>query len=361
MATPTQEWYTASVAQARADHDLPTLQLAALYDQSTNCMETDPDQALTLLAQGQTSAQQQGKLCWALFFVHWQVAANIFNKQDFKTGLDLAVRAAVEAQKPIYQDCPHVPWTQIGLLDAYIRTDPISYETQMRDTIAYLQTHFGNDAEIRQLMLGRLYYLEMVMSRYEEAHQLALKFLAEAGKDNRVLMWAYQLLTDDCYRLNMPSDGLEYAQTGETLARRQKHHLRALASFCAWQTLFLRQSGDRLEARRLHNVAQTYAAQIGAKLYESYYNALCAYYELEEQFDRALRLRDAELVDVLESNSLYDEAKIRVWRMRLLAKMGLPIDQELAAARVIVSKMEKPAYYLAKIDQVLSGDLSDRW
>jgi len=361
MASSIQEWYTAQIKAAKAANDQAILRLVGLYDSAMNCAETDPDQALALLAQGQADAQQLDRPCWTLFFDHWQVAVNLFHKRDFKTALDRAVRCAVEARKAIYQTCPMVSRVHLGVLDAYIRTDPISYEKQVRDTIAYLQANFDSDEEIRSLMIARQYYLEMVMSRYDAALQLALQHLANAGTNNHRLVGAYQQLTDVCYRLDNPKEGLGYAQTGETQARRGKHHLRALVTFLAWQTLFTRQLGDSTAARRFHNVTLSHASQVGAKLYESYYNALCLYYELEGQFERALRLRDVELAEILETNSLYDEGKIYIWRLRLLTKMGLPLDKDLAAARAIAAKMTKPEFYLAKLDRVLSGDLSDRW
>ncbi len=41
--------------------------------------------------------------------------------------------------------------------------------------------------------------------------------------------------------------------------------------------------------------------------------------------------------------------------------MGLPLDEELAAARAVAARMILPDYYLAKLNRVLSGDGSDRW
>ena len=199
------------------------------------------------------------------------------------------------------------------------------------------------------------------MSRYESARELAMRSFAEAGKNTHPLIGAYLQLCDVCYRLDEPKEGLSYAQAGETKARSSKQHLRALASFLAWGMLFTRQLGDVSESRRLHNAAQNQSTQIGAKLYESYYNAMCMYYELEGDFDRALKLRDAQLPDILAGNSIYEEGKIRVWRLRLLTKMGLPLDDEVAAARAVAGRMMKPDFYLAKLDRVLRGDVSDRW
>ena len=361
MADPVQAWYDAAIAEAKAKNDKEILRLVGYYDQATTYMETDPDQALALLSQGQALARQLGQPCWVLFFEHWQVAVNLFHKQDFKTALDQGVRFAVEARKAIYQDCPLVPRTNVTLLDAYLRTDPIGYEAQIRETIAYLQANFNFDDEIRGLMIGRLYYLEMVMSRYNSALQLALQTLADASTDNHRLIGAYQLLSDVCYRLDNPKEGLPYAQAGETHARRGKHYLRALVTFLAWQALFTWQLGDERTARRLHNIALTHAVRVGAKLYESYYDAMCLYYELDGDYPRSMSLRDTQLADILTSNSIYDESKIRIRRLKLLTKTGLPLDEELAAARAVAARMIKPDFYLSKLNRVLSGDVSDRW
>ncbi len=316
MTDPVQSWYSGAVAAARATNDTQVLRLAQFYQQATACMEIDPDQALTLLARGQTLAQQTDQPWWALFFEHWQVAVNLFHKQDFKAALDRSVRSAVEARKAIYENCPLVPRVNVALLDAYIRIDPIGYETQIRETIVYLRANFDSDDEIYSLMISRSYYLEMVMSRYDLALQLALQMLAEA-RTSHFLIGTYQMLSDVCYRLDHPKEGLPYAQSGETLARGAKHHLRALVSFLAWQTLFTHQLGDERAARRLHNITLMHASQVGAKLYESYYDAMCLYYELNGDYPRSMALRDTQLTDILGSNSLYDESKIRIRRLRL--------------------------------------------
>ncbi|MEP7289402.1 MAG: hypothetical protein ABI947_26940 [Chloroflexota bacterium] len=361
MAENLQEWYNGFRKAAKASGDTARLGLIELYDQATRSFESDPDLALHVLAQGRALAEQLNEPCWTLYYDFWRTSVYLFQKKEFKVALDNAVRTVVEARKPQYEHCPIRTRVHSILIDVYARLDPIGYAPQIRDTIAYMQAEMPLDEEMTSLLQSRLVYLDFVFDRLDSAMDGALRYLSLANNNVQWLSNAYQQLCEVCYRRYDHENALKYAQAGEICARGTSGKQRALVSFLAWQTLFARLAGNETEARRLLNVTMQQAVQVGAKLYDSYYDALCEYYEYGGQYENSMRLRDAQLEDTVQSGSVYDECKWHIRRLRLLKKMGQPLDSELTASRESATKLMDSSLFLGKLDRVLQGDLSDRW
>ncbi|MCL4396210.1 MAG: hypothetical protein M1482_15645 [Chloroflexi bacterium] len=137
-------------------------------------------------------------------------------------------------------------------------------------------------------------------------------------------------------------------------ARKSKQQRVLIESLC-WQALFARKMGDEDKAKRLYRVATASAARLGRKFSYAYYDSLCEYHELGEEPEHALRLRDQQLEQNVRGGSAHWECECRLKRCQLLARMGRPLDDELAQAREAARKLLDPAQFLAKLERIEKG------
>jgi hypothetical protein len=345
------DWFNEFKRNAQRAGDLGRLQLPQLYNRAQPIFETNPRQALTLLEQGRASADRLSEPCWVLFFDFWRCALYMNFLDDKTTALNLAVETAVEARKPMYQACPVRSRVQSILVDAYLTTDPLGYANKIHEALDYLEAEGPLDLDVWQQIEMKRAWLALWSGRLEEAQQAAERHLARCEGNHFRLTHAYALLCEIVYRRGNLNSALEYARAGEANARRSKQQ-RVLTEILCWQALFARQRGDERTALQLYRLAMANSAQLGRKLSYAYYDALCEFYVLGDEPERALQLRNVQLEQVSNSGSPWAECECRLRRCQLLAQMGRPLDDELAQARQAARKLINPAPFLSKLESL---------
>lgn len=345
------DWFNEFARNAQRTGDLDRLRLPQLYNQAQPIFEANPRQALVLLEQGRTLAERLREPCWVLFFDFWRCALYMNFLDDKATALDLAVKTAVEARKPMYQACPVRPRVQSILVDAYLTTDPLGYADKVNEALDYVEAEGPLDVDVWQQIEMKRAWLELWSGRLERAQHAAERHLARCEGNHFRLAHACALLCEIAYRRGDVSAALEYAQAGQAHARQSKQQ-RALVELYCWQALFARKRGDEPSALRLYRLAMASSAQLGRKFSYAYYDALSEFYVLGDEPERALQLRDVQLDQVRNSGSPWAECECRLRRCRLLAQMGRPLQDELAQARRAAEKLIDPTPFFAELESL---------
>src|SRR5262245_36750219 len=114
------DWFDRYERDAWQSGDEEGVALGRLHREAYCFRETDPDQALALIAQGRRIAERVGQPWWVLYYDHQRVHALLHFKQDYRDVLDLAVRNTLEARKPAYAHFPRRLLIHGDLVSAYL-------------------------------------------------------------------------------------------------------------------------------------------------------------------------------------------------------------------------------------------------
>jgi len=106
-------------------------------------------------------------------------------------------------------------------------------------------------------------------------------------------------------------------------------------------------------------LATTRAALVIDSLGSGYYDAVAAYFVAGGDPDQALRLRGQQLARRLEKKVTLGEFRCRLARCKLLALLGRPFEDELAAVRAAASQLKDPTFYLSALAEI-KGDEGGR-
>jgi hypothetical protein len=352
------DWIIEFTDKAQADGD--RLRLQQIFDNASRFARTDPDVMLGLLAEGKALAQQLGEPWWVLFFDHWRLQALLHFKYDYREVMPIAVQATLEARKPQYAELPQRVCLHEDLIYAYVGTDAEGHAERIGQALDYMRQHVGPDLDCRYCVQGCCAQFALQRGRLDEAHAAALEMLAMTDAErvrSTADHYAADAYTDLCAVAFARGDWAalaEWAAAGEETARRGDKPLE-LAKFLAWRALLERRAGNDEMARRLFRSATSRVARLKAVPGESYYDALCAYHEQGGEPGAALTVRDQELRVIGGMGRLAHETRCRIKRCRLLAQMGLPLEEDLGAARAAAAKLRHPEKYIAEIDKIAAG------
>jgi len=343
-------WYDRFRLEAARQQDANRQQLPKLFDEAWPLFETSPQKALASLKQARQLAEQLHEKCWMVFFDYWMCEVYLFFIANYTIALDLAVRNAVEARKPEYDECPVRPRVFRVLVDIYLHIDPIGYEQQILENLDYLESQ-PVDLDSWRLIEARRATLEVEFERWDAAEAAAHRYMARSGNSEFRLIHAHYLLCKIAYERDQPDVALQHALEGEKYARRESRQ-RSIALFVLWQALFARTAGDEAKANQLFRAALSRATQVESA-FGSFYEVLSDYHQLGGDFDAALKALDRQLDETQQSGSAYEECDVRVERCKLLKKMAAPqFAEELSLAHATAHKTLKPEWFLNKLAEL---------
>jgi hypothetical protein len=151
---------------------------------------------------------------------------------------------------------------------------------------------------------------------------------------------------------------LDYSlQTDKYADRTQSQGI--LASQKLWQAVYHKRLGNDAIARICHLNGIDLHEHYNLPRLPGFYDAVCEYVELNGESERALTLRLAQLNDVEEHHSLYNECTSHLDYCRLLGRLGKPLDEALEAARTLTQRMTQPDLYLRRIKKITDGHYHD--
>jgi hypothetical protein len=352
------DWFHEFARDAYARNDQERIRLLHYYDRGYQLREKDPDQSFHLFSEGRRLAQQMNEPWMALFYDEWRVTALLHFKRDHRNVLDLAVESALEARKPQYATYPGRFGVFDNLLSAYIGIDPAGHADAVAQAMEYLDKEIPKEPNsYRYLLLARRRIFALELAQVEEAHAWALRELALADSDSdRSRAEHFQVficcaLCEIAHAKGEWEELAEWAAAGDAVTRRVGHQLE-LAELLAWRAAVARRQGEEERAVRL---ARSAAARMKGQRMpptRGYYEGLCAYHELSGDLPGMLAVRDRELRDVSGWGRFLAETRCRIARCRVLARLGRPLAEELAAAREAASRLRRPEPYLAQIERM---------
>jgi hypothetical protein len=347
------DWVYEFQQQALDNDDDQRAELLYLFTQASELTETNPDQALAILAQGRALAEQLREPWWVLFFDHWRLQVLLFFKRDYGAARDLAVRAAVEARKPAYRHLPQRLCVHEDLIMAHIGTDPEGYASLIEQALVYMQQELTSDLECRFCILGLHATFQIERGRLDEAQDVCMRYLQFSGSEGELhsLADAHLLLCRLAYRRGDWSALLEWALAGEETARASEQPMRVTEAL-AWQAAVARQQNHDRIAKRLYRRATARPSRYNATPENGYYEALCAYHMVAGDHEAVLKVHEQHLTAIKNKGQIATEARCHVARCRLLAQMGLPLADEFAASRTAIQRLAKPATLQAELDQI---------
>jgi hypothetical protein len=333
------------------------IEIVQRFHEAMHYFETDANQTLTLLKKGRDLAQLLNDGWWMLLFDHWTLQLLLHQQRDYVTALDLAVKTAVEARKPVYGNLPQRICLHEDLIAAYIGIDPAGYEQAIRESLDYMATQISPTLECRYCLQGWRCEFELVRERWDEADAESSRYLAlsEADDEPHYRASARAYLCELAYHKGDWQTILDVVKEGQLYAQRADRKQKRI-DFLAWEALALRKLGSEDSAATIYRTAVAQMSRLDVVPSESYYKALTAYHEANGDFADALKMQDEHLGHLTGKGQIGLECEVRLWRLRLMGKLGMPLADDLAAARQAASKLLNPAPILAKLDRLASGD-----
>ncbi len=356
------DWIHDFEAEALLRGDKDRLRLVRFHPEAYSLRHTDPDQMLALCEEGRRLASALNEPWWIVFYEHWAIETLIYYKDDYRQLLDRAVRLTLECRKPHLEQHPLLFHIWCNLVAAYLCVDPRGYAPAIREAMTCLEGLMPEEGEPKYLLLARQMWFTWELEQLDESEALAQRMLALADQEpdhhlalhHKVGIYAH--LCRICLRRKNWPALADHAQTGEELARRRGAAYER-AAFLLWQALPLGHAGKKDEARRQRRLAESAVARLGKTRDDSWYDALCEYCVLEGDFPAAWQAREQQLEKMSGRGQLDSEARCRMERVRLLLRMGLPLEAELAEARQAARWLRQPEHYLERLERIVGGDV----
>jgi tetratricopeptide (TPR) repeat protein len=355
-----RDWFLEFESEARARGDRQRQRLASLVYEADAHRETDPDRMLALIEEGRTLARVLAEPWWALFYDDRRAGALMKYKGDVRTGLEMAVRNALEARKPHFAQFPWRFRIHDHLVVGYLNTDPVGHADRIREALAWLEQDLPPDGSPKYLVLARRRWLAAELGQHEEAEELARRGLALAADDpdqwtaRSHAVFCFSHLCEIAWLKGDLAALADAARVGEELARATSHILE-LAEFLTWQAVLARQAGDPDRAARLFRQGERRVAQLGMPPDHIYFDAACAFHELAGDLVEALTVRHRELSLLIGKGRWAAETRCRIRLCRLLPRLDLPLAEELTLARESAQRLRLPQAPLDELKAIERG------
>jgi hypothetical protein len=355
-----RDWLARFEAEARAAGDQQRLRLVELTWLPDQHRETNPDSMLALLAEGRLLARKLREPWWELYYEARRAGALMKYKGDVAAGLELSVRNALEARKPLYENYPYRFGIYDDLVVAYLYTDPVGYADEVREALQWLARHAPAAGSPRYLVAARRRWLHDELGELDAAEEMARQGLALAAGDEDCTtarwhaVFCFSHLCQLAWQRRDWAALAERTRAGEELAQGADLKLE-LAEFQLWQALLARRDRDEARARLLWRQACQRVDRLGMPPDHIWFDALCAYHGQGGEWSAELAARDRELALLLGKGRHAAECRCRVERCRLLRRMGRPLADELLAARIATSRLRRPAAVLSQLRRIEAG------
>lgn len=359
MSDRTEEW----IMRAIQSGDMQRLRIAQLFITSQDEPFRDPQRTLQLLDQARAVALQHNEMWWVLMCDFWKLQALRWGLGDYKSALDLAVRAAVEARKPLYQGCKHRLHVHIDLVATYAGVDACGYEERVREALQFLDTEAANFGScvfmVHEARSDFLFERELGCGtdNWHHAHEAALDYLVEAQKSTEPLSRdhyssnSFFRLCRVAHQRQSWDEMNEYSKSGEECARRRNNTVH-LIELLMWRALSERHLQKESEAARHGRSALQIASSVGATPWPGYFDAACAFHEAKGDLELSLQMRQQQLELLKDKGQNALEARGHWHRCQLLGELGRLTSTDLQTANEIAQRLIQPQKALQKLEQL---------
>jgi len=353
-------WMREYEKDVRARGDSQRRRMVSIPREAWSHRETDPARAQALYEEGLRLAKQLREPWWAMHFAQRIIQARMIWDHDFNDAVRLTVESALEVRKPQYASYPNRCVVFVHLVLAYVGIDPAGYAVAIRKAIGSLERDVPRvDSDDFLVELGKRRFA-LGLGDLDAADQSASRSLgiAERHPNTRAsayhLTFVYQDLCGIAFKRGELEALADHAQLGEETAKRSGEQIPQ--SECQlWRALLARQAGDETRAQALRLPAIARMARMKQRPSPHWFNALCAWALHEDDLAAALCVRDLELATCAGRGQLAYESTCHVERCRLLARMGRPLDEVLAAGRAAAGQLRNPTPELEHLERIARG------
>jgi hypothetical protein len=354
------DWIRDFRAEAQKQGDEQRHRLSRLHNEAYALRETNPERARALYEEGARLARMLNEPWWVLYYDDWRVTALRCFLRDYRNVLDLAVQNTLEVRKPQYDHCPLRFPIHSSLVFTYLGIDPVGYAEPVQQALDYLEQNLSPVGEDKYMVHGgrREFFVEM--GWLDRAEEVARRVLAVAdGDDDRTSNCVHHSVFNYCdlceiaWRRPDFEALAQWSAEGERAARRENLQME-LGMLLMWQAVAARKGGNDERGQYLCRRAASRVSRLGMPPTSGYYTALSAFHTLGGDLTTALQVRRRELESIAGRGRLAYECTCRTEIARLLAQLGEPVEEALAAAREAAGKLRRPDRYLEEIERLAS-------
>ena len=336
------------------------MRLARLHYDGWGFRETDPDRAYALYDQGCQLAKALGEPWWTLFYAHWRLGALLYFKLDFRDVIRPAVEAVLEVRKPQYDPFPFRFAIYYDLITAYFGVDALGYVDPIRQALRSLEQDVPRTGEDDFLLEDLRRVSRWPWTTWTRRSRPRCVRCGWPTMTTRVsappTTW-FSTMTGFAKWPSNAGTGIGWQSTrrpangrpGGSITRCISRNFRCGRPCWPCGPATRRRPGGCGPRPFL-------AARLKRPPSNSWFDALCAWALHENDLPAALRVRDRELATIVDHGRLGYECTCHIERCRLLAKMGRPLDEVLAAGRGAAARLRNPAPELEKLDRAVRGE-----
>jgi hypothetical protein len=342
---------------ARYEGDPQRQRLLGVAREAGPYLRSNPAQALALYEQGRRLAETLHEPWWVMYFTHWKLQVLLNTRPDLVEAQRLAVQATLEVRKPVYEGLPQRVCLHDDLVNTYLGADPAGHAAAISEALAFMEADVAPGMECRYCIQGDFADFHLGISDLAGAEAACMRILAMAEDEPAATTRAHHGMTALSRLCEIAFLRQDWAALGRSAAWGEALHQEVprpqlLAEFLQWQALLVRRDGDTRRAARLSRRAESTVAASGAVPRTAYFDALCAYHLAGEDAGKALASRERELALIAGSGMRQREAHCRLERCRLLARLGLPLQEALEEAGSAARQLRRPEALLAELEQI---------
>jgi hypothetical protein len=318
------------------------------FYQALSLRDFDPTAAVEGMTAASRMAREAGNLTAVIYMDHWILQILIFTLKDFSRAYDLAVKTALEARKPIYQQMMERVCVHEDLIFTYIGIDPVGYSKLIEDAIDYMDREISDSSECRYCLLEARSTFELSCGRLDKARPAVQRYISSTeSRSPHHFGIAHAKMCEYLYAAGEWENLLYYAQQGREALGDQ--HPEYMALVLAAQALARRKLGNDGEAQTMYRLATAKAATIKGAMHHVYYDLLCDFHLSVGNIQQAIQLRERQLHELTNKGQPFWEALTRLKVIRLLKQTGKTYTAEVERIRQLAATLKQPDVILSQL------------
>ncbi|MGF1582452.1 MAG: hypothetical protein ACFCD0_24260 [Gemmataceae bacterium] len=354
-------WFFERQIEYEEEGDYERLRMTQLHDEAAAIVEAEPHRGCELLKTGQQMAEQLKEPWWAYLYEVWYILYTVDYKHDFSNILDDAIACYLRGQRPELEGHPWWIGAINKLIEIYLMIDAEGYAEEIEKALAHADSVIPQGpGDHRYVYLFERMRFYKKVGRLEEAWEVGQEHLDLVDAANENEPWyASNALAELCavaFKQDKWDALAEYATELEALTQERRNRKRRESEALTWQAIVIRRQGDNEDdARRFFHRANNISRRIGEPPSGDQSDATAYFYQLANDFERALRAREREL-DTIKDLGMFDrEAHAHVERCRWLAQLGRLTDDALEQAHNAANRLKKPESYRKQLDEIAAN------
>ncbi len=350
------EWFNRFATHAYLENNSDKQRIVQLYDLGWEALRAEKhQQALDYFENGLQLARTLRLPCFELFFDYWCAETLVFYQNDYRTGLDRAIKMGARAHQDQYLECPVRGRAYYTLMYVYYAMDAIGYEDKIREMIDYMLAEIPLDDDTYQRMMYTKSSLAFTLDDYEQSRQIIESYIALTIGNAHRQSGGYNMLRMNAFANGDVEQAIALAHTGELYARVARLE-NSVALSLLWQALYAHYLDEPERAHTLYRQGQDHYTRFDLQPLPEYYDAVCQYLEKRGDIEQALSMRQQQIATITDVGSVSYTAYSHLAYVRLLGRSGQDITDALAQAHQASQALLKPQHFLDKLKKVESGN-----